>query len=233
MRNPEPTHLRVGDESVRVERRSRLRQMRLVIDPRCGDAILKLPPRTSLGEGSRFVAGHLDWIAAQRAALPRPRALLPGETLMVEGCTVIITHIPSAARKPVLDGALLTVGGPIDQVPRRVERWLIERAQADLTGRVHAFARLRGHPPPPVTLRDTRSRWGSCSRSGRINLCWRLIGAPAPVRDYVCAHEVAHLAQMNHSPAFWAEVARMNVDIDGSRRWLRRHGSSLLAQGRS
>ena len=78
-----------------------------------------------------------------------------------------------------------------------------------------------------LTLRDTRSRWGSCTSDGGLMFSWRLIMAPPSVLDYVAAHEVAHLAQMNHSPAFWAEVTRIYGDFDPPRQWLRTHGADL------
>ncbi|MGR3434759.1 MAG: M48 family metallopeptidase, partial [Shimia sp.] len=76
-------------------------------------------------------------------------------------------------------------------------------------------------------LRDTRSRWGSCSAAGGLNYSWRLVMAPPEVLDYVAAHEVAHLAQMNHSPRFWAEVAGLMPGYEAPRGWLRRHGADL------
>lgn len=231
-RNPEPAPLLIGDRPLRVERSARLKRMRLSVDARKGDVVLKLPPGVSLKAGQAFAASNRDWIMRQQASLQHKAcALQPGDVLELDGRSLVITHVPGGPRAPRLSEERLLVGGPRERVAQRIERWLINRAKADLTARVQRFAALRHRPPPPVTLRDTRSRWGSCSRTGRISLCWRLIGAPAFVRDYVCAHEVAHLAHMNHSPAFWAEVASMDVDAAAARRWLRQYGNRLLRLG--
>jgi predicted metal-dependent hydrolase len=84
-----------------------------------------------------------------------------------------------------------------------------------------------GRPYSRITLRDTRSRWGSCTADGALMYSWRLAMAPPAVLDYVAAHEVAHLAQMNHSPAFWAVVARLVPGHAAPRRWLKLHGQTL------
>ena len=101
------------------------------------------------------------------------------------------------------------------------------RLRARLAEASDHFAQRLGKDYAAITLRDTRSRWGSCTAQGRLMYSWRLILAPPEVLDYVAAHEVAHLAQMNHSPAFWAEVERIYGDYSQPRAWLRREGSSL------
>jgi len=84
-----------------------------------------------------------------------------------------------------------------------------------------------GVTPARLTLRDTASRWGSCSAARVISLSWRLIFAPDFVRDYVVAHEVAHLKEMNHGPRFWALVRSLDPDFEQAQEWLRLHGRSL------
>jgi predicted metal-dependent hydrolase len=238
-RSPEPqkpaarsTVITVGNEAVQVRRMARVRRIRLSFDSATDRAILTLPPRTSVQTGADFVASQLDWIASQRVARADPGSFRPGGSFTLGEETILVHHDPVGPRTPRLLDARLIVGGPADLVEGRVLRWLINRARSDLTARVHRYATLRGRALPPVAIRDTRSRWGSCSRDGRINLCWRLIAAPEWVRDYVCAHEVAHLAHMNHGDGFWAEVATMDVNHEASRRWLRANGSRLLALGR-
>ena len=100
-------------------------------------------------------------------------------------------------------------------------------ARDRLAGACDDYAALLGKPYARITLRDTRSRWGSCTSDGRLMFSWRLIMTPPEVLDYVAAHEVAHLAQMNHSPAFWAEVTRIYGDYQAPRQWLRDHGGGL------
>ena len=106
-------------------------------------------------------------------------------------------------------------------------RLLKARARLSLAEATVGYATALGRPHGRITLRDPRGRWGSCSARGDVMYSWRLIMAPPVVLDYVAAHEVAHLAEMNHSPAFWAVVARLMPDFATPREWLRAHGSGL------
>ena len=123
------------------------------------------------------------------------------------------------------------MGGPRDHVEARVVRWLKGQARARLTAASGAHAGRLGVAVGRLAIRDTRSRWGSCSGTGTLSFSWRLILAPDAVLDYVAAHEVAHLREMNHSPAFWALVDRLVPDASASRRWLKRTGAQLMLYG--
>ena len=104
-------------------------------------------------------------------------------------------------------------------------------ARREMTERALEKARLAERTVTSVTLRDTRSRWGSCTPDGAISLSWRLVLAPLPVLDYVVAHEVAHLAHMNHGPRFWALTAKLTDQVTGPQRWLKDNGARLLRYG--
>ena len=109
----------------------------------------------------------------------------------------------------------------------RVQAFLKAEARNDLAAASDRHAKALGRPFRKLTLRDTKSRWGSCSTQGDLMYSWRLVMAPPEVLDYVAAHEVAHLAEMNHSPAFWAVVERLFPNHAACRRWLRAHGQTL------
>jgi predicted metal-dependent hydrolase len=115
------------------------------------------------------------------------------------------------------------------RVARQVESFLKVRARDRLAAACDGHALRLGRAYHSLSLRDTRSRWGSCSAAGRLMFSWRLILCPPEVLDYVAAHEVAHLAEMNHSEAFWRVVARLCPDYGQRRSWLRRHGQALHA----
>lgn len=121
----------------------------------------------------------------------------------------------------------ICVSGHREHAPRRLHDWLMQRAQEALSERVHYYAKVLGLRPRRVTIRDQVSRWGSCSSARVLSFSWRLILAPAFVLDYVAAHEVAHLKEMNHGPRFWAIVKRAFPRMEEARRWLRRHGAEL------
>jgi predicted metal-dependent hydrolase len=231
---PEPT-FDIDGRSVPVEVKTnpRARRVTLRADSTRGVIRLSLPPRASLRRALAMLETHRDWLAARVAAWPRPHRLEPGGTLLLEGETVSIDWSPAQPRTVKLDGASLRVGGPADAVPGRVERFLRARAKAVLTEETRDHATRLGKPVAAVTVRDTASRWGSCSATARIAYSWRLILAPPEVRRYVVAHEVAHLAHMDHSPAFWRTTASLyDGDMDAARRWLKRHGASLHWVGR-
>lgn len=165
------------------------------------------------------------WIRAALAEQPAVRAMGLGTQVPLEGRLVPIR--PGTARVPrLVEGALEVPGDPA-QVAARVAAYLKVLARARLTAACDAHAAALGRRYARLTLRDTRSRWGSCAPDGSLMFSWRLIMAPPAVLDYVAAHEVAHLAEMNHSPAFWAVVARLMPDYAAPRAWLKRHGQDL------
>ncbi|MFO1120623.1 MAG: YgjP-like metallopeptidase domain-containing protein [Rhodospirillales bacterium] len=130
-----------------------------------------------------------------------------------------------------MDGDRLRVGGDAGSVPGRIRRWLRDEARRAIEARIVAKAALLPRLPAAISLRDTRSRWGSCSSGGRLSFSWRLILAPPPVLDYVVAHELAHLRHHGHGPAFWAAVDELSDQVRAARAWLRRHGSTLSRYG--
>ena len=128
------------------------------------------------------------------------------------------------------DGGLL-VSGYAEHVERRVRDFLKAEARREMSERAFAKARQIDRPIASLTLRDTRSRWGSCTPDGALSLSWRLVLAPLEVLDYVVAHEVAHLAHMNHGQRFWALTAKLTDQVEGPQRWLRDNGARLLRYG--
>jgi predicted metal-dependent hydrolase len=125
----------------------------------------------------------------------------------------------------------LVVPGGLDHVPRRVADWLKAEARRDLLARSRHHAEAMEARFSRVSVRDTVSRWGSCSTDGNLSYSWRLILTPPFVLDYVCAHEVAHLKHMNHGPRFWALVERHAPRMDEARAWLKREGARLQRYG--
>jgi hypothetical protein len=148
-----------------------------------------------------------------------------GASLPVEG---VVRNICAGTGRAVrLDVDALCVPGAPDRVAARALGFLKARARDRLAGACDHYAARLGRSYCGLSIRDTRSRWGSCSSAGRLMFSWRLIMAPPPVLEYVAAHEVAHLAQMNHAPTFWAEVARIHGPYGDARAWLRNHGNEL------
>jgi predicted metal-dependent hydrolase len=124
-------------------------------------------------------------------------------------------------------GTELQVPGAADRLPVKLQAFFKEQARAAVSAATKTYADALGVSVGRISLKDTRSRWGSCSSAGNINYSWRLIMAPAPVLNYVAAHEVAHRLEMNHSDRYWANVARVYPDYNVQRAWLRTHGTAL------
>jgi len=131
------------------------------------------------------------------------------------------------------DGGLpiLKVSGRLEHAPRRMKDWLVEQARADLDASVTRHSRTLNVKARSISVRDQTSRWGSCTAGGLLSFSWRLVMAPGHVLDYVAAHEVAHLLEMNHGPRFWKHVARCMPRLEEAKRWLRSHGADLHRYG--
>jgi predicted metal-dependent hydrolase len=219
------------DAPVEVRVSARARRLTLRVDPADGLVRVVVPRGLRQADVAAFVARHGDWLRARLAALPPPLPFADGATVPYLGVDHVIRHAPAETRTLSRGEGVILVGGAPEHLPRRVADWLKREAKRELTARAHAHAARLDARVASVTIRDTRSRWGSCSAGGRLNFSWRLILAPETVLDYVAAHEVAHLKEMNHGPRFWALVDRLHPDVDRCRAWLKRHGSALHRYG--
>lgn len=190
-------------------------------------------PRVPVREIERALKERSSWLLRHAHLLdPAPApALSDGAMLpLLDGEIELgLALSPRASWRFREDDARLTVYAPSpDDVDRVVGAWYRAMATRFLGEMVLARAPQMDVDVPPLTIRDTRSRWGSCSTSGRVNLSWRLVMAPHEVADYVVVHELAHLREMNHAKAFWDVVASVAPHYDRPRRWLKAHGDELL-----
>lgn len=209
------------------------RRMRLRIDDRRGVLKLTCPPRTSRRTAVRWALDQRSWIEAQLASAPPAEPFDPGARIPIEGREIVLVALRDAPRSAHLDGDRLVIGGPEAGFARRVETFLRARALRLLSGEVAEFAALAGLSAKAVTVGDAATRWGSCSSDGRIRFSWRLILAPAHVRRFVVAHEVAHLRHLNHGPDFRALEARLaGPAIARAKADLRALGARLRRVGR-
>ncbi len=228
---PEPVSesIKVGSPEIIVElrRSTRARRMTLRLSNATGLATLTLPKRASLTEARLFAERQQEWLRKHMAKRPERNIIALGQSLPIRGITTEL--VQGAGRLVTLDAARLCIPGNPDLAARKLQGWLKAQARVDLTTASQFYATKLGKPFTSISLRDTRSRWGSCSTAGALMYSWRLILAPASVLDYVAAHEVAHLKVMNHSADFWTEVARLKPTFKQDRDWLRKNGPSLHA----
>jgi predicted metal-dependent hydrolase len=220
-------HILPGNPPIAVDlkRSPRARRLSLRVSRLDGRVTLTMPLRLAEREGLAFVADREGWLRKHLSG--RPADLRPGfgTAIPFEGREVVLT--PGPVRAPTLVGGELLLPPDPAKVTARTLAFLKSRARDALASACDRHSATLGRPYGRLTLRDTRSRWGSCTTKGDLMFSWRLIMAPAEVLDYVAAHEVAHLAQMNHSPAYWATCARLYPGYKEARRWLKQHGETL------
>lgn len=211
---------------ITCRRSARARRMVLRVPRDGGPVVLTLPAHVALSDGAAFAESKARWLLQAAERRPAPSIVRHGAALPVAGVPLVLA--PAAVRAAAIagDALLLPAGRPAGPV---AQAFLKHRAMQQLRAACDRHAAALGRPYRAIVLRDTRSRWGSCTSDGRLMFSWRLAMAPPAVLDYVAAHEVAHLRHMDHSPRFWAAVAGLMPDYARHRDWLRRHGSDLMA----
>jgi predicted metal-dependent hydrolase len=210
---------------ITLRRSARTRRFSLRVSRLDGRVTLSLPLRARETEAMAFARDQEAWIRSALAALPQRAGVGLGSMVPVRGR--MLTVAPGAGRLVRIDSDSLIVPGDAAQAGARVSAFLKVLARDRLTAASDGHAARIGRRFTRITLRDTRSRWGSCSTDGGLMYSWRLIMAPDSVLDYVAAHEVAHLAEMNHSPAFWSVVTELCPGWRTDRAWLHQHGQGL------
>lgn len=210
----------------------RARRLLLRVDASVRQIELILPRGVAVERGLEFATAQRSWIAARLA-------LLPAAVPFAEGAIVPVLGVPhrvccetrSRAGPVAVAGGEIRVTGDAAHLPRRVRDHLRQLAARELAARARGYAARIDKRIARITVRDTKSRWGSCSARGALSFSWRLIMAPDHVIDYVCAHEVAHLIEMNHGPRFWRLLHTLIPDTATPRAWLKRHRARLFSYG--
>ncbi|HMO08058.1 MAG TPA: M48 family metallopeptidase [Paracoccaceae bacterium] len=213
---------------VALRRSARARRMTLRVGRADGQVVLTLPRAVRAAEAEAFLAAQEGWLRRTLAGLPVRRLVGAGTLLPVEGRHLELVA-PGGRGGVRVEGATLVVPGAPEASGARAAAFLRALARDRLALACDRHSGALGRPYTALALRDTRSRWGSCSAQGRLMFSWRLAMAPPAVLDYVAAHEVAHLDRMDHSPAFWRVVDRLCPGWQAQRAWLRSEGAALQA----
>jgi predicted metal-dependent hydrolase len=207
----------------------RARHVSVRIDPTRREAVATAPTHRHLKHAMAFASERAGWIAHELALLPSYITLLPGAQVPLRGemMNLVYEHGRGAPR---VEGDRLIVPAPdMALFEMRLLRFLKSEAKSDLEARVAHHAATLGVRPARLQVKELRSRWGSCSADGVLAFSWRVVMAPPYVLDYLAAHEVAHLLEMNHSRRFWAQVAKCIPNYESGRAWLHEHGMALHA----
>lgn len=220
---------------VRLKRVAAARRYTLRVRMARGDVVLTMPLRGSTQAAHDFARRHAAWVARRMGQMHQPVAFVPGALVPFAGVPHRLVASPGLRRRAWAEGegeeARLCVSGPANAFSESVDRFLRGEARRALTEAVARHAARVDRRVAGLTLRDTKSRWGSCTARGRLNFSWRLILAPSGVLDYLAAHEVAHLVHMNHSDRFWALARELAPQIDEAEAWLKQHGAKLHHYG--
>lgn len=219
----------------------RARRLTLRLEPQEGRIVLVRPKRFNETALNAFVVSRVEWMLRQLQSLPPRVAFTDAARFPYLGQDHVVRWDAKARGVQRTNGEIV-VGGSAEHTARRVRDWLRSEARRAITAIVHEMAAAVDKKVAHVTVRDTKSRWGSCTRKGRLSFSWRLILAPEHVLVYVAAHEVAHLVHLNHGRAFWRTVAfvletharrtnRPGVDLVSARQWLGRRGAALYRYG--
>mgnify|MGYP001557011679 CR=1 FL=1 len=208
----------------------RARRLIVKVHPSTGEVSVVAPSRRALEHALDFARNEMDWIAGRLADVPPPVMLGLGKRIPFFGVSHLI--VEGEGRPPVQTGEedgkpVIRVAGYAEHAPRRLLDFIKREARRVLEERTFEYADRIGQKPARITIRDTASRWGSCSSGRTLSFSWRLVFAPSHVLDYVVAHEVAHLKEMNHGPRFWRLVREIVPDIERPQTWLRDHGALL------
>jgi predicted metal-dependent hydrolase len=221
---------------VRLQRHRQARRYTLRVQSATREVVLTMPPRGSLKDARAFAQKHGAWIAARLDRLPQPAPFRHGTVVPLRGEPHRIEHRPNERGTVWVelgdDGSrALCVAGEAPHVARRLRDYFKREAKRDLEAASRRAADALGVRMRRVSIRDQSSRWGSCSTTGVLSFSWRLILAPPFVLDYLAAHEVAHLLEMNHSRAFWRLVNRIYPNVARAKTWLDNHGADLHRYG--
>jgi predicted metal-dependent hydrolase len=222
--------------AIRLRRHRRARRYTLRIHPSDREAILTMPPRGTLADARDFAQRHGGWIAARLGRLPKAAPFQAGTVIPLRGVPHRIVHRAGergTVWTEMRDSGerILCVAGGYEHIDRRVHDWLKREARHDLQRSAQVYAAELGVRVKRLSIRDQSSRWGSCTSAGSLSFSWRLIFAPPFVLDYLAAHEVAHLVEMNHSPRFWRVVAKVCPSVERAKTWLDTHGNDLHRYG--
>jgi predicted metal-dependent hydrolase len=238
-RPPDPQLIEIAFDGaifpVQLRRHAQARRYTLRVHATDRTVVLTMPLRGSVKEARAFAERNGGWIAARLKRLPQPIPFADGLELPLRGVPHRIVHRAGARGTVWVESGnampLLCVAGEPAHLARRVRDFLKREAKRDLEAASRRYAALLGVAVKRVSVRDQSSRWGSCTAAGVLSYSWRLILTPPTVLDYLAAHEVAHLVEMNHSRKFWRVVAGICPDWQRAKGWLNAQGNALHRYG--
>lgn len=219
----------LNGQNVKILLSRNKRSKRLTLRQNLSDGNFKLsmPIRGTIAQAEAFCRQHTSWIAEKSADMQNMMRFEHGQYIPLRGKPVKLIFIDQLRGQTKLIDREIHVTGGVDYAPRRLTNWLKGEAKNDILIAIDKYQPLLDVKYSKLTIRDTKSRWGSCSSSKALSFSWRLVLAPEDVLDYVVAHELAHILEMNHSAKFWAHVDKVCPHMKNSQNWLKTNGGQL------
>lgn len=218
---------------LRIVENDRARRLTLRIDAGGQGLRITVPPGLRRGEVDKFLQRHQGWLEQRLAKVPDRPQVRPGIKLPLYGVPHMIVHEPGKRGTVSVgsddNGPTLVIHGDRVHLPRRLTDYLKREARREIEALVEKHTAKVGRKAKAVRFKDTSSRWGSCTSDGNLSFSWRIMMAPRPVINYLVAHEVAHLKEMNHGPKFWKLCEELCPDTERCKAWLKKNGSALQA----
>lgn len=222
-------------QSVLVQRKKGLKRLSMRFSLKNKAFTVSAPVRFPLIEIMKFIDSSKAWfakiISKQLDVVVPKKEIVPWQTIQLLGCQVTLEFIPNCQAKVILNGNALEVYGIRSKFEQQVMKYLKDLAYEKLSEYSNLYAKKLGVTIAKITVKEMATRFGSCTSAGNLNYCWRIVFSPEPVLAYLCAHEVAHLKEMNHSKAFWAHVENLCPNYLKLRKWLKQHGKELFSVG--
>jgi predicted metal-dependent hydrolase len=220
---------------LKIVENDRARRLTLRIDTGGRGLRITVPPGLRQGEVDRFLHRQQGWLEQRLAKVPERPQVRPGIKMPLRGVPHLIVHEPGSRGSVTIglegDAPALLVHGDRRHLQRRLADFLKREARRDIDALVEKHCATIGKRAKAVRFRDTSSRWGSCTSDGALSFSWRIMMAPSPVINYLVAHEVAHLKEMNHGPKFWKLCEELCPDTQRCKAWLKKNGGALQAIG--
>lgn len=227
----EPSSIAIGEQILQVvfRRHAQARRLVLRLNMHGTQVQVTVPKGVSRARALDFTERSRGWIETRIANHGDNVHLAHGHSIPLRGIAHEIRHVEKRRGLITVDAEarLILVPGEVPHVARRVADWLKAQARADLAAATQRYAAMMDVRYRKISIRDQRTRWGSCSAGGDLSYSWRLILVPPDVLDYVAAHEVAHLKHLDHSPRFWRLVLQHCRGAGKAKAWLKTHGQTV------
>lgn len=222
------------DPRLKLRMSKRAKKIALRLDNKGHEIHLVVPERASMHKAYHFAKTHEGWIKEKLDSLPAPLPFIDGAVIPLFGEDITLDIYSDTTLKTSsidLNNKTLSIKTNKDDPSSRITRFLKEQARSKLSDLACKKAAQIKKPVKAIHVRDTKSRWGSCSPDGTLSFSWRIIFAPYEAFDYLVAHEVAHLIHKNHGPQFWALCEDLCLDYKTGKNWIRSHGHTLMRYG--